>query len=163
MKKVVYLYISGTLQRKDSSLVLMQKNGNRFYIPIEQIDIIFCFSEISFNKRVLSLLDMYNVSVSFFNFYGTYIGHFSPNVSKNGKVLIQHVNAYQNMEIRLYIAKKMIEGQIKNSLAVLKYYQKKGRDLATNITAIKNFYEKMNVIKEIEELLILEVNILSFF
>ena len=39
MKKVVYLYKSGNLKRKDNSLVLESKDKDD-YIPIEQVDMI---------------------------------------------------------------------------------------------------------------------------
>lgn len=42
MKKVVYLYKSGNLKRKDDSLVLESK-GKDDFIPIEQVDMIICF------------------------------------------------------------------------------------------------------------------------
>ena len=71
MKKTIYLYKSGALLRKDSSLVL-EKNNDIIYIPIEQIDTIICFSEVSLNKRVLALLNTYNVSIFFYNFYGSF-------------------------------------------------------------------------------------------
>lgn len=46
MKRVIYLYKSGTLQRQDASLILKQKNDKVDYIPVEQIDTIICFGEI---------------------------------------------------------------------------------------------------------------------
>ena len=51
MKKVVYLYKSGNLKRKDNSLVLESKDKDD-YIPIEQVDMIICFSEVSLNKAM---------------------------------------------------------------------------------------------------------------
>ncbi len=126
MKKTFYLYKSGTLKRQDSSLVL-EKNENIDYIPIEQLDMIICFSEINLNKRVLSLLNKYQVGILFFNFYGNYIGRYIPKEYKDGKVLVQQVHAYENPEMRLYIAKSIVLASIKNMLAVVKYYRKKER------------------------------------
>ena len=86
MKKVVYLYKSGNLKRKDNSLVLESKDKDD-YIPIEQVDMIICFSEVSLNKRVLALLNKYEVSILFYNFYGNYIGRYAPKDYKDGRVL----------------------------------------------------------------------------
>ena len=91
MKKVVYLYKSGNLKRKDDSLVLETK-GKADYIPIEQVDMIICFSEVSLNKRVLALLNKYEVSILFYNFYGNYIGRYAPKDYKDGRVLVNQVN-----------------------------------------------------------------------
>lgn len=84
MKRIFYLYKSGTLIRKDSSLVLEEKNGNDSYLPIEQLDTIICFSEVTLNKRVLELLNRNNITILFFNFYGSYIGRFSPKNYSDG-------------------------------------------------------------------------------
>ena len=100
MKKVIYLYKSGTLSRQDYSLVLKDKHGYTHYIPIEQINTLICFGEININKRCLSLLNSYHISVLFFNFYGQYIGRFAPKKYLDGKLLIQQISAYQNEKDR---------------------------------------------------------------
>ena len=69
MKKVIYLYKSGQLLCKDYSLILKDKKDYVSYIPIEQIDTLICFGEISINKRTLSLLNKHNIVILFFNFY----------------------------------------------------------------------------------------------
>lgn len=88
MKKVVYLYKSGNLKRKDNSLVLESKDKDD-YIPIEQVDMIICFSEVSLNKRVLALLNKFEVSILF---YGNFIGRYAPKDYKDGRVLVHQVD-----------------------------------------------------------------------
>lgn len=75
MKKVFYLYKSGVLKCQDYSLVLETKT-NVDYIPVEQLDTIICFSEVTLNKRCLSLLNKKKVSILFYNFYGNYIDNY---------------------------------------------------------------------------------------
>ncbi len=156
MKKTFYLYKSGTLKRQDSSLALIEKNGNVDYIPIEQLDMIICFSEITLNKRVLSLLNKYQIGILFYNFYGNYIGRYIPKEYKDGKVLVNQVHAYENPEMRLYIAKTIIIASIKNMLAVLKYYDKKGKDLNQIIQSLKLCLNEIEDVSSIEELLLIE-------
>ena len=67
-EKIFYINKNGILERKDSSLILKEKNHNLHYIPIEQIDLIICNSDITLNKRVLSLLNYHNISILFFIF-----------------------------------------------------------------------------------------------
>ena len=57
----------------------------------------------------------------------------------------------------------MIKGQLKNSLSLLKYYHKKGRPLCDNIEAIASFLEKVDMVTEIKELLIIEANAKQFY
>lgn len=156
MKKTFYLYKSGTLKRQDYSLVLIGKNDNVDYIPIEQLDMIICFSEITLNKRVLSLLNKYQISILFYNFYGNYIGRYIPKEYKDGKVLVNQVHAYEDPETRLYIAKTIIAGSIKNMLSVVKYYDKKGKDLKHIISALNLCLDELEAISSIESLLLIE-------
>lgn len=155
MKKTLYLYKNGTLCQKDYSLVLQTKK-EIIYIPIQQIDEIICFSEINLNKRVLSLLNKFQITITFFNFYGNYIGRFTPKEYINGKVLFKQVNAYQNNEKRLYISKKILDASIHNQCSVLKYYAKKGRDLIGKIDEIDDCHYKLIACNNVEELLLVE-------
>ena len=70
---------------------LKDKKDYVSYIPIEQIDTLICFGEISINKRTLSLLNKHNIVILFFNFYGQYIGRFTPKQYLDGKILINQI------------------------------------------------------------------------
>lgn len=155
MKKTFYLYKSGILKRKDNSLALEGKN-NIDYIPIEQTDMIICFSEITLNKRVLSLLNQYEISILFYNFYGNYIGRYAPKEYKDGKVLVNQVHAYEDSAARLYIACTILAGSIKNMLSLIKYYNKKGKNLELIIKDLDICLVDIKKANTIEELLLIE-------
>ena len=144
MKKVVYLYKSGNLKRKDNSLVLESKDKDD-YIPIEQVDMIICFSEVSLNKRVLALLNKYEVSILFYNFYGNYIGRYAPKDYKDGRVLVHQVDKY-------------LKASIKNMLSVLKYYRKKGKNLDELIRKLEDLVGMASDIETMNELMLIEAN-----
>lgn len=155
MKKIFYLYKSGELQRRDFSLLLQEKNGNVVYIPVEQINLIVCFGDVNLNKRVLGLLNSYSISILFFNYYGDYIGRFTPKKYSDGKIIINQVNSYHNHK-RLYIAKKIIFTEVKNILSLLKYYNKKYHILEAIIISIEDELTKLDTIESVEELMLLE-------
>lgn len=155
MKRVFYLYKSGTLKRKDNSVVLEGKDSVD-YIPIEQLDMIICFSEITLNKRVLSLLNQYEIVILFYNYYGNYIGRFSPKEYKDGRVLVNQVMMYENVNQRLFIAKSMLRGSVKNMLSLLKYYRKKGKDLDDIIQHLESYLIEMESVKSVDQLLLVE-------
>lgn len=90
-------------------------------IPIRQVDLIICFSEITMNKRVLELLNAYGISIFFFTHNANYIGQFLPKRHYDGSCLVKQVHAYENEETRLYIAKQMSYVSLHNCLSVLKY------------------------------------------
>lgn len=155
MKKIFYLYQNGSLKRKDNSLVLESKNKST-YIPIEQVELIICFSEITVNKRTLSLLNRYHISILFYNFYGNYIGRFTPKEYKNGKVLVNQVLTYQDNTRRLFIAISIIKGSIKNMIALAKYYQKNGKDVSSIIERLELCYKEVINVESVEKLLLIE-------
>lgn len=155
MKKVIYLYKSGQLLCKDYSLILKDKKDYVSYIPIEQIDTLICFGEISINKRTLSLLNKHNIVILFFNFYGQYIGRFTPKQYLDGKILINQIHIFENETIRYHIARTMIISSLKNCLALLRYYNKKQFPLLDNIIEIESIIKECNN-KSVTELLLLE-------
>ena len=155
MKKVIYLYKSGRLLCKDYSLILKDKKDYVNYIPIEQIDTLICFGEISINKHTLSLLNKHNIVILFFNFYGQYIGKFTPKQYLDGKILINQIYAFENERIRNHIARTMIISSLKNCLALLKYYNKKLFPLLDNIIEIESIIKECKN-KSVNELLLLE-------
>jgi len=135
MKSRFYLYKSGSLLRQDNSLVLAN-DTNKVYIPIEQIDIIFIFGHITLNKNTISLLNKYDITVQFFSYYGNYLGGYYPNYPIKGYDLIKHMNAIQDNFHRNRIAKEIILSSVHNMLSLLKYYNKKGKDLREKIESI---------------------------
>lgn len=155
MKKVIYLYKSGQLLCKDYSLILKDKKDFITYIPIEQIDTLICFGEITINKRTLSLLNKHNIVILFFNFYGQYIGKFTPKQYLNGKILINQIHAFENTTIRNQIAYTMIVSSLKNCLALLKYYNKKQFPLLPHIIEIEKIIGQCKN-QSVEILLLLE-------
>lgn len=155
MKKIFYIYKSGSLVRKDFSLLLEEKNGNVLYIPIEQINLIICFSDVNLNKRVLGILNSYSVSIFFFNYYGDYIGRFTPKKYSDGKIIINQVEAFNNHK-RIHIAKKIVLTEIKNTLAVIKYYDKKYHNLQPMILMIEECLKPLDDTKTVDELFLIE-------
>lgn len=162
MKKTIYIYKSGELLRKDDSLVLKPKKGPPEYIPIEQVNLIMCFGDITLNKRTLGLLNSYRISVFFFNFYGTYIGQYVPKKYTTGKILTEQVNAAQTGK-RLYIAKKMIAAGSENLLSVLRYYDKKRNDLRLAMYFIREKMEEIDSSPTVENLLTIEAQIKKWY
>lgn len=151
-----YIFKSGTIKRKNGSVVL-KTDEEELLIPIEQVHSIYVFVEVTLNKRVLELLNKYQIFVLFFNYYGNLIGSFNP-VSKRpvGRILINQVNAFQQEQIRVYIAKTIQQHSIKNCLALLKYYQKKGEEIQTQIELLRVTLMNIEYASSVEEILLLE-------
>ena len=154
----IYITNSGTLSRKENSLFFENKEQKRT-IPIQDVDNIYIFSEITINSKLLDFLSKMNISVYFFNYYGFYSGTFSPRKkSISGKLLIEQVNHYTNGLQRLTIAKEFVLANIHNMRKTLMQYE------------LKNEAEKMNIfkgnigtIKDIQKLMLKEAEAKGFY
>ena len=73
MKKTIYLFNSGKLQRKDNTICFELEEGKK-YLPVENIREIMVFGEVDLNKRFLEFISSKEILIHFFNHYGYYSG-----------------------------------------------------------------------------------------
>lgn len=98
----------------DNTLAFEGEQGRRI-IPVEDVDHIYCFSELDFNSKLLGFLGQNQISLHLFDYYGNYTGSFIPRESLlSGFLLVKQVDYYSNEEKRLILAKKFVEGAIHN-------------------------------------------------
>ncbi len=156
MKETVYIFNSGTLKREDNSLVFEFESGKK-PIPVENIKEIFVFGELNINKRLLEFLAQKEIIVSFFNHYGYYIGSFYPREHYNsGYMILKQADFYNREGERLKLAKSFITGAIKNTLVVLKYYNRRGNELTSSIEEITDMERLLDSKGTIEESMAIE-------
>lgn len=146
MKKTLYITNSGEFRRKDNTLFFVNAEGKRTFIPVEDINDIFIFSEVDLNTKLLDFLTQKQICVHFFNYYGYYSGTFYPREHLNaGHVVLKQSETYLNHESRLDLAKRFVDGAIHQMQQVLKYYANRRKE---NNTQLKNSAEKLTDIKE---------------
>jgi CRISPR-associated protein Cas1 len=80
MSRTYYIFSSGRFRRQDNSLMLETSEGKQ-PVPIENVDHIYCFSDMDINSRLLELLAKNQVCLHFFNLYGHYTGSFVPRAA----------------------------------------------------------------------------------
>ena len=159
MKNTIYLFSDGELVRKDNTLCFKTEDGNRF-IPIENVNEIFMFGEVSFNKKMLELLSQQEIVLHYFGYYGYYMGSFYPREHLNsGYVILRQAEIYLDGEKRLELAKLFIQGGVKNILRVLKYYQSRGKQIEEIIANIEKLTESIDSSPGIDVLMAIEGNI----
>lgn len=160
VKKSYYLYKSGRLQRKDNTLQIEYKDGNKKVIPVERVNDIYVMTEFDFNTNLLNFLSQYGISVHFFNYYGFYTGTYYPKEQLvSGKLLVKQVENYTNKAKRIKIAQKFIDAASYNILKNLKYYQNRGKDLEEYIKQIESLRKYISTSKDVKELMGIEGNI----
>lgn len=132
----------------------------RKFIPIENVDSIFCFGEVKFNSRFLNFLSQNNIPLHIFNYYGFYSGSFYPREYLNsGDLLVRQSEFYLDKEKRLELAKEFVSGATFNILRNLKYYNNRNVELSDEINAIESLTGSINLMRDISALMGIEGNI----
>ena len=159
MKRNYYIFKDGDLKRKDNSLVFNIEEHHH-YIPVEDVDSIYVFGEISFNTKFINFIAKSGIVLHFFNYYGFYSGSFYPKESLNsGNLLVQQVEHYTNKDKRLVIAKEFLKAGTYNIYRNLRYYNERGKDLSNQMQAINILKEKLEPQDEICKVMGIEGNI----
>lgn len=118
-----YISGSGTLKRRDNTLLLEKDGDEKTVIPIEDVDSLHLLGQVSFNKELLVFLAKAGVPLHIYNYYGFYSGTFLPrhkNVS--GELLVRQVEHYLHPERRLFLALAFVEGAIFHAKRNLRKY-----------------------------------------
>lgn len=158
-----YLTSKGILERKDNSINFKNEKGNN-YIPIENIDEIYCLDEISFNTKLIDFLSKNGITLHLFNHYEGYSGTFYPRDKYlSGKLTIEQVKAFETK--REKIAKAIVLGISENIRETLyHYYRHNCEELKPYLDFLKNktkdHLENANTINEI---MLVEAKIWNLF
>jgi len=136
MKKPLYIFSGGRLERRENTLAL-ETEGGRKVIPVNSVSEIKVFGELDLNKRALEFLTKNQIPVHFFNHYGYYIGSFYPRKALNsGYITLKQVEHYLDHDSRLYLARSFVAGAVNNMIRNLQYYRRRGRDVEEFIEAV---------------------------
>lgn len=158
-----YLLSKGTLERKDNSINFKNENGNN-YIPVENIDEIYCLDEVSFNTKLIDFLSKNGITLHLFNHYEGYSGTFYPRDRYiSGKLTIEQVKAYETK--REKIAKAIVNGIAINIHEVLyHYYRHDCLELKPYLDLIKNeIPQELENVNTINEIMLIEAKIWNGF
>jgi CRISPR-associated protein Cas1 len=164
MKETVYIFSNGEIERKDNTILFESEDGIKKYLPVENIREICIFGEIDLNKRVLEFFTKKEIILHFFNYYSYYVGSYYPREHYNSGYMILHqVRGYENAEMRLNIARNFVEGAAKNCLKIMKYYDRREKDLSGQIDAVENALGELGSQTSIETLMSVEGKIKQFY
>lgn len=151
--RTYYIFSSGRLRRMDNTLALELETERRV-VPVEDIDHIYCFSELDLNTRLLDFLAQKQICLHFFNYYGHYSGSFIPRESQlSGFLLVRQVEHYLDQAKRLELARTFVEGALHNIRRNLE--KREYDDICSKLDEIR---EGIGKTASIEELMSLEAH-----
>lgn len=163
MRKPLYIFSSGRLERKENTLALETEEGRKV-IPINAVSEIKVFGEIELNKRALEFLTKNQIPVHFFNHYGYYVGSYYPReVLNSGYIILKQAEHYLDKEKRLYLAKGFVVGAAMNILKNLNYYKRRGKNLDYVIESIEKKLESLKSVSLIPEVMGIEGDIKKIY
>ena len=148
-----FLLTPGRLRRKDNNIYFDRYDEEGSVVqtkilPINAIDEIYVLARVEMDSYALAFLADNNIMLHIFSPYQSFRGNFFPNtsnsVNKSGFVLLQQVRAFDDPKQRLYIAKAVTEGQIRNGA-----YNCTRRDVAFDETPYMEALEKAGSISEV--------------
>ncbi len=144
MKETIYIFSNGRLKRRDNTLFFETEDGKKKFLPIENIKEVYVFGEIDLNVKALNFLSEKEIILHYFNYYGYYSGSFYPREHYNsGFMILKQANFYENEAKRLIIAKEFIRGAAANTLKILKYYNRREKNLNEFILEIEGLIDEM--------------------
>ncbi|MDI9871149.1 type I-B CRISPR-associated endonuclease Cas1b [Flectobacillus roseus] len=165
MKKSYYLFNPGRMSRKDNTLYFtpVDEQGNEGQvrpIPVESVDNLYCFGSLDANSALFNFMGKNHISVHFFDYYEHYTGSFmSKDYLLAGKMQVEQTKHYISDKKRMVIAQTLINGAAFNMSRNLKYYQSRGKDVASSLERIENYVSLIESAKKVDELMGIEGNI----
>ncbi len=157
MKETIYIFSNGRLKRKDNTLFFETEDGKKKFIPIENVKEVYAFGEIDLNVKALNYLSEKKIILHYFNYYGYYSGSFYPREHYNsGFMILKQASFYEDEKKRIFIAKQFIKGAAANTLKILKYYNRREKDLNKFIDEIENLMVLMGEQESINEAMAFE-------
>jgi len=156
MKRTLYIFSDGELKREGNTLILSTSEGKRV-MPVETLESLCVFSEISLNKRFLEFLTQKQVILHFFNHYGYYVGSYYPREYMNsGLIILKQAQHFLKNEWRINLARSFVYGAIANMLFVLRTYSSRGKDLKEQIASLEAQIEKIEEATDTSHLMAIE-------
>ncbi len=123
-------------------------------LPVEDIDHIYCFSELDLNTKLLNFLGQKQICIHFFDYYGHYTGSFIPREALlSGLLVVKQVEHYLDPSKRLTLARTIVASSIHN---IRRNLEK--REFHETCTRLDVFKKALSEAKSVEEIMSIEAH-----
>lgn len=148
-----HVFADGDLSRNEGTLRIDTLEGETKYLPVESVDSLYLHGQVTFNTRALGLLNEHGTVVHVFGWKDYYRGSYLPKRQhQSGNTVVEQVRAYDDMDRRLGIARKMIRASIHNMRANLRYYDARKHDFSGAIKTMERQGETAMEAADVQEL-----------
>ncbi len=165
MSESIYIFTSGELKRKHNTIYFETCDGQKKYLPIENVRDLHLFGEVTINKELLEFISQKEIILHFYNYYEYYVGSYYPREHYNsGYMILKQAEHYLDPLKRLKIAQKIVEGAIENIKKVINYYIARGKEnLEERLERIEKLKKQIEKELEIEALMGIEGNVRDIY
>ncbi len=133
-------------------------------IPIEDVDQLYCFGEITLNSKLINFLAQHQIIAHFFNYYGFYSSSLVPrDYLISGKVIVDQVRHYLDPVCRQVLATAFIDAAAEHILLNLRYYLNRGKDVNAQIEQIEKERDQLSLAQKISEVMVMEARMRSIY
>lgn len=156
MKQDFYIIKDGEIKREENTIYFINQFTKRA-LPINNINSIYCLGSNSISSGAILYLGKKGVPVHFFDYYGWYKGSFFPRQTLiSGSMVVKQAEHYLDSSKRLYLAKKIVEGAIKNTLRNISYYRRGHPSLRENQDRIKANLDDLKYTESVPQIMQVE-------
>jgi CRISP-associated protein Cas1 len=157
VRKPVFVFNAGELQRQQNTLRFTTTDGNRRFVPVETTSEIHVFGEVSLNTKLLVFLSQAHIPLHVYNYYGYWSGSYMPREEYvSGFMTLRQASHYLDHELRMLLARTFVSGGIANMERVLGYYERRGNDLSPLLAGMSSRRSRIESALTPEELMALE-------
>lgn len=143
----LYLLEQGSKLEKESKRLVVKKDTKILIeIPEFKIERVLIFGNIQITTQAMKFLLESGIETSLFNIHGRLIGRLSPVQSKNVLLRFAQFEKAKDEDFKLLISKRIVEGKIKNSKALVQRYMRNHpeADLEEVETALNSCIEEVD-------------------
>jgi len=129
LKKDFYITRDGEIRREENTIYFINQSTKRA-LPVNSISSIYCLGSNTVSSGAILYLGKKGIPVHFFDYYGWYKGSFYPRETiVSGHMVVKQAEHYLDPAKRLYLAKKIVEGAVRNTLRNVGYHQRSRPEL----------------------------------
>ncbi len=121
-----FILNNGRLSRESNTLSIVNAEGKKKPIPIEDVESLYLYGEVDINTKLLVFLAQKKITLHVFNYYGFYSGSYYPReYLHSGYLLVHQVQHYTDAEKRMHLARELVRASAHSILRNVAYYSRR--------------------------------------
>ena len=121
-----YVLSNGRVQREANTVYIVNADGQKKPLPVEDVDSLYLYGEVDINTKLLNFLSQKHITLHVFNYFGFYSGSYYPREYLNsGYLLVHQVTHYADTPKRLTLARELVRGAAHSLCRNVAYYSRR--------------------------------------